>query len=1122
MSASAIVIRLELDDANFRGSISGAEGDLRRFDRRLREGDRALDRHSDAHRRWGRSLRDGIIVLGLARHALENLNAVLFAMPMAVIKSNAQLEKMKTLMVGLSTVTGGFAEAQEDATKSMDFLFGMARKSPFEIAALTDSFVKFKAAGLDPLGGLFQGLIDSVAKFGGGAEALKRASVAIQQMSGKGVISMEELRQQLGEAVPDAMRVMARSMGITMGELVDVVSTGTLEAKNALKAMGRQMNIENSGAALMMSETWDGLINRMKTSFTMAAKTIGEAGFFDAAKGQLSFFVEGFMQNPAFFQGMQALGKAMTDAINGTASVISAMYQYKDVIVDVTQYVVALWLAMKVKNNWTTISRGWATVGTSLTSVTGGYRRMRTEITRAGERIRIINGFNRTFNANARIQSVVLAQLTVVANRAAAAFRTLWTAMGGWVTMALIGIPAILAGMDKLKDKAFETAMAIDTLNPSFMTKDQSDALQSQVDRFEEVNAKLTALKEPVLPGGGTRSATADELQVYREEVNEYRRLTYEKIKLQELFTDGSVDAAKKMLTIAREQQRTVGLDSFERGIQNLATSQLREYQNRFKSETDDIIKNRGDTETEEFTAQRKAAEDRISKVTEAFYDKQIALQKDSIEKSRKLNTEESRNQVIDAQERIKRLEEMKAKSLKVYDGDLGLVETIEKKANSVKLNAFESFLLSKQKMAAKYEAKAEDENQYLAEFDAMNAMGQFGKLTAEELAKARRMMDELWQSRLKFDAQNAETKAFADSMERIDQLAGMINSKFAQRENSNPLMRDAIEAGKLKAKLSEVREELEAISDGEGKNAALAELMRLGQEIDKNARAATVTQIQSATDAMNLELMPEMDRVAAGYDKLRQQALAWKAANDEMTPDQLEAFANYMDAISRKMADDMKTPMDQLLKQWSDGTAQMQNLWTNTMTSFVDTLTDGLIKGKLELSSFVEEFARMIIKMQLQKAAAGIVVGLGSMFGGGGAAAAGSGAGLGAPYQANFAFANGGIMTSQGSIALKAYSNGGIANKPQLAMYGEGRQPEAYVPLPDGRTIPVTMSGGGSGKTAAPSVTVNLLNQSGEQMNAEAGQPSFDGERYVLDIVLAGASRPGSFRSGLKSSLNK
>jgi len=144
--------------------------------------------------------------------------------------------------------------------------------------------------------------------------------------------------------------------------------------------------------------------------------------------------------------------------------------------------------------------------------------------------------------------------------------------------------------------------------------------------------------------------------------------------------------------------------------------------------------------------------------------------------------------------------------------------------------------------------------------------------------------------------------------------------------------------------------------------------------------------------------------------------------------------------------------------------------------------------------------------------------MGLGSMFAGGGAAMTADGYGV---SPGGVAFANGGIMTNKGSLALKAYSNGGIANKPQLALYGEGRQPEAYVPLPDGRTIPVTMSGA-SGGNSAPSVTVNLLNQSGEQMEAEAGQPSFDGERYVLDIVLSGASRPGNFRSGLKSALTK
>jgi len=69
---------------------------------------------------------------------------------------------------------------------------------------------------------------------------------------------------------------------------------------------------------------------------------------------------------------------------------------------------------------------------------------------------------------------------------------------------------------------------------------------------------------------------------------------------------------------------------------------------------------------------------------------------------------------------------------------------------------------------------------------------------------------------------------------------------------------------------------------------------------------------------------------------------------------------------------------------------------------------------------------------------------------------------GLRAGMKSIFGFANGGIMTGNGPLPLKRYARGGIANSPQLAMFGEGSTPEAYVPLPDGRSIPVRMKGGG------------------------------------------------------------
>ena len=69
---------------------------------------------------------------------------------------------------------------------------------------------------------------------------------------------------------------------------------------------------------------------------------------------------------------------------------------------------------------------------------------------------------------------------------------------------------------------------------------------------------------------------------------------------------------------------------------------------------------------------------------------------------------------------------------------------------------------------------------------------------------------------------------------------------------------------------------------------------------------------------------------------------------------------------------------------------------------------------------------------------------------------------------------ATGGVMSSNGVVPLKRYATGGIAKSPQLAVFGE-RGPEAYVPLPDGRSIPVKVSGAmdryrpvGGGTTAA------------------------------------------------------
>jgi len=70
------------------------------------------------------------------------------------------------------------------------------------------------------------------------------------------------------------------------------------------------------------------------------------------------------------------------------------------------------------------------------------------------------------------------------------------------------------------------------------------------------------------------------------------------------------------------------------------------------------------------------------------------------------------------------------------------------------------------------------------------------------------------------------------------------------------------------------------------------------------------------------------------------------------------------------------------------------------------------------------------------------------------------------------FGFANGGI--ARGGFRAAAYANGGIARRPTLGLVGEGKYDEAIVPLPDGKSIPVSM-GKGAGMGQQNNVTVNV-----------------------------------------------
>jgi hypothetical protein len=163
----------------------------------------------------------------------------------------------------------------------------------------------------------------------------------------------------------------------------------------------------------------------------------------------------------------------------------------------------------------------------------------------------------------------------------------------------------------------------------------------------------------------------------------------------------------------------------------------------------------------------------------------------------------------------------------------------------------------------------------------------------------------------------------------------------------------------------------------------------------------------------------------------------------------------------------------DEQMRKMKDFTGAISNMGDAFGDAFSGVAFEGKKVGDM-LGGLEKQLAQIIFKATIGKAMeqgssalGGIAsAAISSYFGGGMPAGAGSvySAPIG-PTISGAPMANGGVMTSLGELPLRKYAGGGIARSPQVAIFGERRvNAEAYVPLPDGRTIPVTMNGGGGG----------------------------------------------------------
>lgn len=271
-----------------------------------------------------KEMQSGVLGLRTSMYALQTAMGFMAggAFFKGFVDTAAGMEKTKKMLEGIS----GSAQMAE---KDFQWLlkFGEKNAAVLDLETLQKAFVKLKVAGLDPTNGSLQAIVDGIAAFGGSAQNFELAVLAIFQSLSKGTISAEEMRRQLGEQMPTAIKIMARELGLAEEKFIKLMETGQLKgptARQAINAMLAGMANDFRGAADRMGETWSGLMGKLAFRWKMFQSQVMEYDVFRFLKGKLEEFFA-FMDSPEGKQRINDFAKRLAIGFLNAADAVLQM-----------------------------------------------------------------------------------------------------------------------------------------------------------------------------------------------------------------------------------------------------------------------------------------------------------------------------------------------------------------------------------------------------------------------------------------------------------------------------------------------------------------------------------------------------------------------------------------------------------------------------------------------------------------------------------------------------------------------------------------------------------------------------------------------------------------------------
>lgn len=201
----------------------------------------------------------------------------------AVLKTGAQFEQLGLQMKAVMGSEGAAKAATDWVTK-------FTADTPYQIEQVSQSFIKLKAMGLDPMNGTMQAIADQTSMLGGDFEIMETITTALGKAWTKGKMQGEELMMMMDRGVP-VVQYLADALGVSESAIFKMSEQGKIGREEIGKLIDK-MGEMTSGASANLMDSLTGKWSNLKDTITLTLNEIAFSGGMDAAKEGLTDLID--------------------------------------------------------------------------------------------------------------------------------------------------------------------------------------------------------------------------------------------------------------------------------------------------------------------------------------------------------------------------------------------------------------------------------------------------------------------------------------------------------------------------------------------------------------------------------------------------------------------------------------------------------------------------------------------------------------------------------------------------------------------------------------------------------------------------------------------------------------